>query len=94
MRLVVLPQAFRTVVAPLGSLFIALTKNSSVAFLILAFPVEGPKPIELTGVASQLAFDLANPIPMYAGAAIGYLLLTLPAGFAFGWLERRVAIRR
>jgi glutamate transport system permease protein len=31
---IVLPQAVRSVIPPLGSLFIALTKNTSVAFLI------------------------------------------------------------
>ena len=32
--IVVLPQAFRTVVAPLGNIFIALTKNTSIAAII------------------------------------------------------------
>lgn len=93
LRIVVLPQAFRSVVPPLGNLFIALIKNSSIAFIIMAGPVATTK-LELTGVAFQLANDLANPIPLYLGAATAYLALTLPSGFAFGWLERRVAIRR
>lgn len=83
---VVLPQAFRTVAGPLGSVFIALTKNSSLASLISV--------LELTEVADRLNTATARPIPVFIGAAIGYLLLTLPSGWAVGFIERRVAIRR
>jgi len=83
---VVLPQAVRSVVAPLGSLFIALTKNTSVAFLISV--------TELTGTADKLATDTARPIPAFLGAAAGYLLLTLFASLVLGALERRVAVKR
>jgi len=83
---VVLPQAVRSVVAPLGSLFIALTKNTSVAFLISV--------TELTGTADKLATDTARPIPAFLGAAAGYLLLTLFASLVLGALERRLAVKR
>jgi glutamate transport system permease protein len=86
LRIVVLPQAFRSVVAPLGNLFIALIKNSSVAFSISV--------VELTGAASRLSFDTAKPIPVFLGAAFVYLVMTLPTGWAFGLVERRVAIKR
>ena len=33
-------------------------------------------------------------IPAYLGAAVAYLMLTVPSGFATGWLERKVAIKR
>ena len=84
--IVVLPQALRTVVAPLGSLFIALIKNSSVAAAISV--------IELTEVADRLNNETARAIPVFLGAAAAYLLLTLPSGFAVGALERRLAIKR
>lgn len=86
LRIVVLPQAVRTVVGPLGSLFIALTKNSSLAALISVD--------ELAGTAEQLITDTAQPIPIFLGTAIAYLSLTLPSGFLVGRLERRVAIKR
>lgn len=86
LRIIVLPQALRTVVAPLGSLFIALIKNSSVAAAISV--------IELTEVADRLNNETARAIPVFLGAAAAYLLLTLPSGFAVGALERRLAIRR
>ncbi len=85
-RIIVLPQAFRTVIGPIGSLFIALTKNSSIASVISV--------LELAKVADNLNTDSARPIPVFLGAAIAYLLLTLPSGFAFGVLERRVAVKR
>jgi glutamate transport system permease protein len=86
MRLVVLPQAFRTVVAPLGSLFIALTKNTSIASVI-SVP-------ELSKVADNLNTDTARPLQVFAGAAVGYLILTLPSGFVVGAVERRLAFKR
>ncbi len=82
---VVLPQALRSVVPPLGSLFIALTKNTSVAFLISV--------TELTGTADKLATDTARPIPAFLGAAAAYLLLTLSSSVLLGALERRLALK-
>jgi glutamate transport system permease protein len=84
--IVVLPQALRTVVAPLGGLFIALIKNSSIALIISV--------AELSYRAENLNADTARPIPVFLGAAAAYLLLTIPSGFAWRVLERRVAIKR
>ena len=84
--IVVLPQALRTVVAPLGGLFIALIKNSSIAALISVK--------ELVYRTDGLANDTALVIPVFLGAAVAYLVLTVPSGLVIGALERRVAIRR
>ncbi len=86
LMIVVLPQAVRTVVAPLGSIFIALIKNSALAALISV--------AELAGNTEQLITDTAQPIPIFLGAAIAYLALTIPSGFAVARLERRLAIKR
>ena len=86
LSVVVLPQALRTVVAPLGSLFIALIKNSSLAALISV--------AELAGNAEALLTSQAQPIPIFLGAAAAYLALTIPSGFAVAFLERKVAIKR
>ncbi len=86
LREVVLPQAFRTVVQPLGNVWIAMTKNTSIAAAVSV--------VDLTAIAGRLTTDLARPLPLFAGAAIGYLILTLPMGFLVGALERRVAIVR
>jgi glutamate transport system permease protein len=87
LRLVILPQAFRTVVPPLINVVIALTKNTSIA---AAFGV-----LELTAVGVRLANANADAvIPVLVGVAACYLLLTLPSGWLAGWLERRVAVAR
>jgi glutamate transport system permease protein len=86
LTVIVLPQAVRTVVQPLGSIFIALIKNSALATLISVS--------NLGSTADALATETAQVVPIYLGTAVAYLLLTLPAGQAVGWLERRVAIRR
>lgn len=83
---VVLPQAMRTVVAPLGSLWIALVKNSSIASVISV--------LQLAEVADRLNNETARPIPVFLGAAVAYLIITFPSGIAVGVLERRLAVRR
>lgn len=83
---VVMPQALRTVVGPLGGIFIALLKNSSLAVVIGVF--------ELTSAAERVGTETARFIPAFLGASLAYLLLTIPSGFAVGWFERRVAIKR
>lgn len=87
LRIVILPQALRTVVPPLINVFIALTKNSSIA---AAFGVT-----ELTAVFQRLAN--ANPqavIAILVGAALGYLVITIPSGIVAGRVERKVAFAR
>ncbi len=86
LRMVVMPQALRTVVGPLGGIFIALLKNSGVAVAINV--------PELTSAANQVGTDTAQFIPAFLGAATAYLVLTIPSGFATTWLERRLAIKR
>lgn len=85
---VVLPQAFRTVVPPLGSVIIAMIKNSAI---VGAFGVGG----DLFSVHATLvsARGLAL-IPILLGTAAGYLLLTIPAGIGLGVLERKLAVAR
>ena len=61
----ILPQALRTVVAPLGGLFVALVKNSSIASVIA---VE-----ELAYNTEILINDTARSIPIFLGACVAYL---------------------
>lgn len=84
LRLVVLPQAFRMVIPPLINVDIALIKNTSIA---AAFGTA-----ELTAVGARLANANAGAvIPLLIGIAVCYLVITLPAGWLAGRLERRVA---
>jgi glutamate transport system permease protein len=85
--LVVLPQAFRMTIPPLINVFIALTKNTSVAggFFVL----------ELFGTTRQLANDNGNiVIQILITAAALYLVITVPLGFLAGRLERRWVVQR
>ncbi|MGH3799896.1 MAG: amino acid ABC transporter permease [Pseudonocardiaceae bacterium] len=88
MRDIVLPQALRSVVPPLGSVIIAMIKNSAI---VGAFGVGG----DLFSVQARLtsAQGLAL-IPVLLGVAAGYLIITIPAGLALGVIERRVAVVR
>ena len=85
--LVVLPQAFRMTIPPLINVFIALTKNTSVAggFFV----------VELFATTRQLANDNGNiVIPILITAAVLYLVITVPLGFLAGQLERRWVVTR
>ena len=88
MREVVLPQAFRSAVPPLGSVQIAMFKNSAVAG---AFGIGGDLYSVGKTLTSARGFEY---IPVLTGVAIGYLIITLSAGLALGLLERKVAIAR
>lgn len=82
--LVVLPQAFRAVVPLLASVFIALTKNTSIA---VAFSVA-----EATSILRRLQNeDASATFPLLIVTAAGYLVITLALSFAFSRIERRVA---
>jgi glutamate transport system permease protein len=84
LRLVILPQAFRTVIPPIINVVIALAKNTSIA---AAFGV-----LELTGVGQRLANANSDAvIPLLIGIVLCYLVITLPSGWLAGALERRVA---
>ncbi|CAN5585186.1 amino acid ABC transporter permease [soil metagenome] len=87
LALVVLPQAFRAVIPPLSGLFIALTKNTSIA---VAFSVA-----EATSILRRLQnADASATFPLLLSTAAGYLVLSLGISFAFSRLERRVADTR
>jgi glutamate transport system permease protein len=88
LRHVVLPQAFRSVVPPLGSVIIAMIKNSAI---VGAFGVAG----ELFSVSETLTGARGySALPVLTGVVLGYLLLTIPAGLGLQVLERKVAIAR
>ncbi|MGW4638732.1 amino acid ABC transporter permease [Sphaerisporangium sp. NPDC004334] len=86
LRMVVLPQAFRSVIAPLGSILIALTKNTTIV-IVAGY-------IEASAVMKQMFDDYGGTLPIFLGFAAGYMVLTLPTGFFFGWLAKRMAVVR
>ncbi len=84
---VVLPQALRTVVPPLGSVIIAMIKNSAI---VGAFGVAG----ELFSVEASLTASGYSALSSLTGVAIAYLVITIPAGLALGVLERKIEVKR
>jgi glutamate transport system permease protein len=87
LREIVLPQAFRTVVPPLGSVFIALTKNTAIAE---AFGVT-----EATYVMDSLIRDFPGALyALFFGIAAGYIVIVLGISAVFRAIERNVLVLR
>ncbi|MEU3992498.1 amino acid ABC transporter permease [Streptomyces platensis] len=83
---IVLPQATRTVLPPLSSIFIALTKNSAIAG---AFGYG-----ELFNV-SKLLNDKGYAIAwIFLWTALAYLIITFAISAVFRLLERRMGVAR
>lgn len=83
---VILPQALRAVVQPVGNVMIALVMNTS---LFAAVGI-----VELTSAANKTNLINAQPIPIFVGAGLTYMALALLIGLGTGWVERKVAILR
>ncbi|MFI6732770.1 amino acid ABC transporter permease [Nonomuraea sp. NPDC050451] len=86
LRHVVLPQALRTVVQPLGNIFIATTMNTALAAAVGV--------VDLTAAANRVNLVEAQPIPIFVGAGLAYALIAAAAGFVTGRLERKLVILR
>jgi glutamate transport system permease protein len=84
MTQVILPQAFRYVVPPLASVFIALTKNTSLA---AGFGIA-----EATFRSKGLFNDYpTDRIQIFLGIALGYIIIVEVISFGANRLERRWA---
>jgi polar amino acid transport system permease protein len=84
MRRIVLPQAMRVVVPPTGNEFIALLKNSSVAFTIGL--------VELLGAANLIYSVNFKIMELLVVAGIWYLAITTVFSFAQAEIERLLAV--
>ncbi len=88
LRYVVLPQAWKAAIVPLGSVIIAMIKNSALAGF---FGVVG----DLSQTANQLTSANGEPlIPVFIGISIGYLIMTVPLGLLLDRIEKRQATVR
>jgi glutamate transport system permease protein len=86
LRYVVLPQSWKASVVPLGSVIIAMIKNSA---LIGFFGVVG----DLSQTADQLTSAEGYAfVPVAIGISIGYLIMTVPLGALLDRIERRQAV--
>ncbi|MBT2492618.1 ABC transporter permease subunit [Streptomyces sp. ISL-96] len=86
LTLIVLPQAFRAVVAPLANVLIALTKNTTVAAAIGV--------AEAAYLMKGMIENEAQTILIAAIFAFGFVCLTLPTGLLLGWVSKKVAVKR
>ncbi len=85
-RLVVIPQAFRIIIPPLGNEFIAILKDTSLLSIL-----------SIRDVTQRMReFQSASFLPFapYNSAAIFYLLLTLVAASLIASIERRFHVRQ
>lgn len=83
MRLVILPQAIKIVIPPLGNQFINLVKNSSILAVVAGLDLMYHG--DLISSRTFVVFDV------YIFVAAFYLILTIPLSFGVGYLEKRLA---
>ena len=83
-RTVVLPQAIRRVLPPIGNQFVYLVKMSSLASVIGA--------ADLTRKANELVVTVFRPLEIYTVLIVEYLILVLLVSWAVRGLERRMAV--
>lgn len=84
MRLVVLPQAFRQILPPLGNQFVYILKMSSLVSVIGLS--------DLTRRANELVVNEYLPLEIYTFLVLEYLVLILLVSQGVRWLEKRIAI--
>lgn len=85
---VILPQALRSTIPPLGSVIIAMIKNSAVVGVFGVGRDLFSVYRDLTGAGGQQAF------PVLVGVAACFLMMTIPAGLLLMYLEKRLAVAR
>ncbi|MFS0574464.1 amino acid ABC transporter permease [Sporosarcina sp. 179-K 3D1 HS] len=83
MRMIVLPQAVKIVIPPIGNQFINLVKNSSILALIAGGDLMYQA--DLISAKTYIVFDV------YIFVALFYLAITIPLSLGVGYLEKRLA---
>ena len=86
MRYIILPQAIKIVIPPLGNQFINLVKNSSVLGVIAG--------LDLMYFGDLISSETFVTFDVYIFVALFYLVLTIPLSLGVGYLERRLAKSR
>ncbi|MBU8877502.1 amino acid ABC transporter permease [Bacillus sp. FJAT-29790] len=83
MTTIILPQAIKIVIPPIGNQFINLVKNSSILGMIAGLDLMYFG--DLVSAHTFVTFDV------YIFVAIFYLVLTVPLSLGVGYLEKRLA---
>ncbi|HLI68351.1 MAG TPA: amino acid ABC transporter permease [Ktedonobacteraceae bacterium] len=82
MRRIILPQAARVIIPPLGNEFNNMLKTTSIASVIGLF--------ELTHAASELGAPSFSVFELLILATLYYLFMTTLWGYAQNWIEKRL----
>jgi polar amino acid transport system permease protein len=86
MRYIILPQAIRTILPPMGNEFIALLKDSSLVSVVAV--------ADLTRRGREFMATHFNPIEVWTMVALLYLIMTLFSARMVSWLEKRTHYER
>jgi polar amino acid transport system permease protein len=86
MRLVVLPQAIRIVIPPVGNYFVSLFKDTALVSTISI--------AELMFTGQLIASDSFKYMRIYSVVFIIYVLISAPASLGVRWLEQRLESER
>ncbi|MGH3353313.1 MAG: amino acid ABC transporter permease [Nocardioides sp.] len=93
LRLIVLPQALRSVLNPLASVLIAMIKNTTVAVTIGVVTATGVN--EASGQMRTMMENEADQIVLiFIIFSAGFMIMTLPVGFLAGWASKKFAVIR
>nr|WP_181771194.1 amino acid ABC transporter permease [Amycolatopsis pittospori] len=87
LTLIVLPQAFRSVIAPLTNVMIALLKNTTVASVI------GVAEAALL-MSAMVENESDALLTVFFVFAAGFVILVLPLGLLLGWVAKKVEVKR
>ncbi|OXM44413.1 amino acid ABC transporter permease [Amycolatopsis alba DSM 44262] len=87
LTLIVLPQAFRSVIAPLTNVMIALLKNTTVASII------GVAEASLL-MSTMVENESDSLLLVFLIFALGFVILVLPLGLLLGWVAKKVEVKR
>lgn len=82
MRRIILPQAMRVIVPPMGNETIAMFKDTS---LLVALPLAGEMLFQLRSIGT----NYYKMIPVYMAACLYYLITTSLMMWGQSWLEKR-----
>lgn len=81
---IILPQAFRIVIPPLGTQFINLIKNSAILTFFAGY--------DLMYIADSLQGSTGEVFAVYIVAGLFYLLMTIPLSVLVNYLERKLLV--
>ena len=86
MRHIILPQAIRMILPPIGNEFIAMLKDSSLVSVVAV--------VDLTRRGREFMSSTFIPLQTWIMVALLYLVMTLLSSVLVGWIEKKTKIER